>query len=129
MRIPLLIAASLGAAACAPVEPGPGPDREDSFAQETAGRAAGQPQSCVSQFGNQGLRIVNRQTVAYGSGKTIYVNRLRAPCYGLRPMNTIIVESSGGQYCSGDHIRGVEPGAITPGAVCLLGDWTAYRKP
>lgn len=105
------------------------PGFKDTFAQEVAGRTAGKPQSCISPFGSQNLRVVNPQMVAYGTGTTVHVNRLRAPCPGLEPMNTIIVESHGGQYCSGDHIRGIEPGATIPGPVCLLGDWTPYRRP
>lgn len=104
------------------------PGFKDTFAQEVAGRSAGPAQSCISQFGNQNLRVVNPQMVAYGHGTTIYVNRLRAPCPALEPMNTIIVESHGGQYCSGDHVRGLEPGGIIPGPVCLLGEWTPYRR-
>jgi len=102
---------------------------QDSFAQEVAGRTAGRAQSCISPFGNQNLRIVNPQMVAYGHGTTIHVNRLRAPCRSLRPASTIIIEASGGQYCSGDHIRALDYGSTIPGPVCLLGEWTAYTRP
>jgi hypothetical protein len=127
MRSPLLLSAIFVAAAgCAPatVEP----RFKDTFAQEVTGRTAGQAQSCISPFGNQNLRVVNPQMVAYGSGPIIYVNRLRAPCPSLEPHNITIIESNGGQYCSGDHLRGLEPGGIIPGPVCLLGEWTPYRR-
>ena len=125
MRSSLLLIA-VAAAGCAPH--GSTPRFKDTFAQEVAGRAAGQAQRCISPFGNENLRVVNPQTVAYGNGPTIYVNRLRAPCPALEPHNTTIIESHGGQYCSGDHVRGLEPGAIIPGPVCFLGDWTPYRR-
>jgi hypothetical protein len=121
----LLIAAIL--VGCAPS--GMEPRFKDTFAQEVAGRSPGKTQACIAPFGNQNLRVVNPQMVAYGTGTTVYVNRLRAPCPALEPMNTTIIESHGGQYCSGDHIRGMEPGAVIPGPVCLLGEWTPYRRP
>lgn len=102
---------------------------QDAFATEVAGRSVGKTQSCIAPFGNQNLRIVNRQMLAYGSGKTIHVNRLRAPCPSLRPMSTIIIEANGGQYCSGDHVRALDYGTTIPGPVCLLGEWTPYTRP
>ncbi|QIK78198.1 hypothetical protein G7077_04055 [Sphingomonas piscis] len=102
---------------------------KDTFAQEVEGRTAGKPQSCISPFGQNSIRTVNKQMVAYGSGSTIYVNRLRAQCPGLEPINTLIVEANGGQYCSGDRIRTLYPGSTIPGPACLLGEWTPYRRP
>ena len=125
MRSSLLLVA-VAVAGCAPH--GSTPSFKDTFAQEVAGRSAGQAQRCISPFGNENLRVVNPQTVAYGNGPTVYVNRLRAPCPALGPHNTTIIESHGGQYCSGDHVRGLEPGAIIPGPVCFLGDWTPYKR-
>jgi hypothetical protein len=74
------------------------------------------------------LHAVDPITITYGSGSTIYVNRL-GPCPGLRELSTIIVTSaSSGQYCRGDRIRANEPGSIIPGASCNLGDWIPYRR-
>lgn len=125
MRSSLLLIA-VGVVGCAPQ--GSAPRFKDTFAQEVAGRTAGQAQRCISPLGKENIRIVNPQTVAYGFGQTIYVNRLRAPCPSLEPLNTTIIESHGGQYCSGDHVRGLVPGANIPGPVCFLGDWTPYRR-
>jgi hypothetical protein len=125
MRSSLLLVAA-AVVGCAPQESAPG--FKDTFAQEVAGRTPGQGQRCISPLGKENIRIVNPQTVAYGFGRTIYVNRLRAPCSSLEPNNTTIIESHGGQYCSGDHVRGLEPGAAIPGPVCFLGDWTPYRR-
>ena len=121
---PLLLLALAG---CSPTAMQPG--APEAFAAEVAGRTAGAPSSCVSTFANQNLRVVNPQMVAYGHGRTIYINRLRAACPALSQFNSIIVETQGGQYCRGDHIRALEPGAIIPGPTCFLGDWTEYRRP
>lgn len=126
MRALMLIAAAAIMTSCSSQVASPG----SSLASETAGRVAGPAQSCIPSQPQQGLRIVDGQTIGYGWGRTIYVNRLGAPCPGLEPTATLIVEpGTPGQYCRGDHVRGRELGAIIPGPVCFLGDWVAYKKP
>jgi hypothetical protein len=125
MRPLILIVAALVISSCTrPVQPPGG-----ALAQELAGRVAGQPQSCVSASTGQNLRVVDSRTVATGFGRTIHVNHLPGECPGLAPLNTIIADVHGGQYCRGDHIRALEPGTIIPGPWCNLGDWVPYRKP
>ena len=112
----------LALASCTgPVEPaGAG------VARELAGKVAGPPQSCVSTFPDQNLRVIDSSTLAYGYGRKIYVNHLPGPCPAIEPLNTIIVHAYGSQYCRGDQVQGREPGAIIPGPQCVLGDWTPY---
>lgn len=125
MRSLLLLAALAG---CAGMGPGPETREQEAFARELAGRTAGAPESCVPTVQGQSLRIVDRRTIAYDRGGTIWVNRLHRDCPGLRPFNTLIVEVHGGQYCRGDHVRGLEPGASIPGPICILGDFVPYRR-
>jgi hypothetical protein len=126
MRALMLIAAAAIVASCSrPVSP-PGAD----FAQATAGRVAGPPQSCVSTNPAENLHVIDQQTVAYGYGRTVFINRLPGPCPALSQFNTLIVEGGvGGQYCRGDRVRGREPGALIAGPSCNLGDWVPYRRP
>ena len=124
MRSSLLLLAALTGCAPTPMQPG----SRDAFAQELAGRTPAATSSCVSTFGSQNVRVVNSSTVAYGHGSTVYINRLTSACPALDPYNTIIIETQGSHYCRGDHIRGLEPGAIIPGPTCFLGDWTAYKR-
>ena len=112
---------------CAPVAPGPVPG--DALAVELVGRTAGAAQTCVSTMPNQGLRVINSRTLAYESGRTLWINRLKAACPAIEPYNTVIVEASAGHYCRGDRVRGIEPGATIPGPACNLDDWTPYRLP
>lgn len=125
MRSLIPIAAmAFALASCTPSEP-----LATAFARELAGHVAGPPQSCITTFGNQNLRAIDSTTLAYGSGRTIYVNRLPGACPAISPYNTLIVEAQGGQYCRGDRVRGLEPGGIIPGPTCNLGDWVPYRMP
>jgi hypothetical protein len=119
--LPLILLIAL-ASCTRPAAPGEG------LANRLAGRAAGPPQSCVLTRPEYNLLAVDPTTITYGSGPTIWVNRM-GPCPGLRELSTIIVvNSSGGQYCRGDRIRANEPGSIIPGPTCNLGDWIPYRR-
>jgi hypothetical protein len=110
-------------AACAPTAP----PNELAFS-ELAGRVVGPAQSCVPAYPTTNLRPLREATLIYGAGRTIYVNRLRAPCPGLTSTATLPLDVHGSQYCSGDHFRTVEIGSVIPGAVCLLGEWLPYRQ-
>ena len=120
----LALAAVILLAAAKPV---PGPSA--AFLKETAGRTPGPAKSCVSTFPSENLRVLDPMTLAYGNGRTVYINHLPGPCPALSQFNTLIVEAQGSQYCRGDHVRGREPGAIIPGPICNLGDWVPYRMP
>ena len=121
----LLLLVLTGLIGCSrPVAP-PGAD----LAQALAGRVAGQPKSCVPVQSTSNLRVIDAATIGYGSGSTIYVNRLDGPCPGARELSTIIVEVHGSEYCRGDHFRAVDLTGTIPGPVCLLGDWVPYRRP
>jgi len=128
MRALILIAPVMLVAGC---NTAVSPDAASSaaFARELTGKVAGPPQACVTTFPSQNLRVIDARTIAYGYGRTIYVNRLAGPCPALSGYNTVITELHGSQYCRGDHVRGLEPGAIIPGPWCNLGDWTPYRQP
>ncbi|HXG80320.1 MAG TPA: hypothetical protein VNJ05_00810 [Sphingomicrobium sp.] len=123
MRVLVLVLALAGCA-----QPGT-PSDTAAFTRELAGRVAGKPQTCISTMPSQNLRVIDGQTLAYDQGRTLWVNKLAARCPAIEPLNTVIVEPKlGSQYCRGDHIRGLEPGAIIPGPTCFLGEWTPYRS-
>jgi hypothetical protein len=106
---------------------GPAPTTSSGPVSELAGRIAGAPQSCAPNSPNENLRVIDSSTVAVGSGSTIYINHLGAPCPGLAPLSTLIIDVQTGRYCRGDRFRALEPEAIIPGPTCILGDWIPYR--
>lgn len=107
--------------------PGPRGRGGDDLTAELAGRQAGAAERCVPANSSEALRIVDAHTLALTSGSTLYVSTLEHECPGLRPMDTLIVETQDSQHCRGDHFRAVfHPGGI-PGPICILGDFTPYR--
>ena len=100
---------------------------DDALTRELAGRVAGEPQSCVSISPSNGLVIIDDNVLAYRSGGTTWINRVDG-CHAIEPLNTLIVEVHGSQYCRGDRVRGREFGASIPGPYCILREFTPYRR-
>lgn len=114
-------------AGCAATGLSPEERQQAGLERDLAQRVAGKSESCAPVSPGQGLTIVDTNTVTLDRGSTVWVNRLRAECHGLRPTATIVAEVHGSRYCRGDRIRAVEPGTTIPGPWCVLGDWTPYR--
>lgn len=105
------------------------PYQRSRLSAELADRQAGEPVECIDTQNGQSLDIAGRDTLVYRTAGTTYVNRLDAPCPGLRPFNQLIVEPSlSGRYCRNDRVRAVEAGSNVPGPICLLGRFTPYTR-
>jgi hypothetical protein len=107
-----------------------GPSRDqEALSRELADRVAGESVSCISPpSSSAALTIVDGRTLVYREGRTLWVNRLRDECPGLRPLDTLIVEVHGSQYCRHDRFRSLQSGSSIPGPTCRLGDFTPYRR-
>lgn len=127
MRIPALLPLLLLAAGCVAPD-SRGSDETAAFERELAGRVAGSTETCIPTSQGANLRIVDGRTLVYEQGRTLWVNRLDSPCPGMRPMDTLIVELHGSQYCRGDHFRSTSTGNTIPGPICVLNDFTPYRR-
>jgi hypothetical protein len=112
------------AGSCAPAQRPTAP----TVIPELAGRTAGAPQRCVPTRPSDSLRIVDAQTVIYGSGQTVWVNRPASTCPGMDQMDVLVVDLIGSQYCRGDRVRTIDPVTKIPGPSCILGDFVPYRR-
>ncbi len=117
--LPLLLLAPACAASSA---------RQADLSSELAGRTAGPPRDCIPASAGDSLVARDSQTLVYRRGDTIWVNRLAAPCPGLHPMSTLIVEVHGSSHCRGDPVRALPMGSRIAGPVCGLGDFVPYRR-
>jgi len=124
MRALLLVLAVTGCAAAGSIE-----DREsEALRRDLAARVEGEPDRCVPRVQATALTAVDRRTLVYDTPGTLWVNKLRSDCPSLRPGSAIIIETAGDQYCRNDRIRAFDPGGRIPGPICLLGDFTPYRR-
>lgn len=106
----------------------PPPDAAATPVPELVGRTAGAAQRCVPIDRITSLRIARPGIILYGSGRTVWVNRMADECPGMDRMDILVVEPLGSQYCRGDRVRTVEPLSKIPGPVCLLGDFVPYTR-
>ena len=116
------LAALIGACSAPP------PDTGGSPVPELVGRTSGAAQRCVPIEQNASLRIAQPGITLYGSGRTIWVNRLASNCPGMDRMDILIVEPIGSQYCRGDRVRTIDPVSRIPGPACILGDFVPYTR-
>ena len=69
----------------------------------------GEPENCLRLTDYRKVEILDRQNLLFwGSGKRVWLNRLRAPCIGLRRGATLLLELSTGQACNLDSVTAVE---------------------
>ena len=95
-----------------------------------AGRVAGKPVECISNFEtNSQVRIIDSKTIAYSrTAKRTWITHPRGNCPGLQPFRTLVVEQRGSQLCRGDRFRTVHTPATVPSGACFFGTFTPYDK-
>ncbi|WP_181815637.1 hypothetical protein [Alteripontixanthobacter maritimus] len=99
------------------------------LAKLTEGMVAGEPQRCISTFGNRALRIVDETALVYDSGQTVYVNMTQNP-RSLDDDDILVIRKFGGtQLCRLDQVTTADRlGGFFTGAVFLT-DFVPYTKP
>jgi len=124
MRI-AFIASAIVLSGCTAAPP---PSASHAPISAIAGRVAGQPQHCVLTDQGTGLTPVNRNTVVYRSGKTVWVNQMQGTCGGFGQWDIMVTEPLGTQYCAGDLVRSIDAHSRIPGPTCRLGEFVPYTK-
>ena len=113
MRALILIAALATIASCSQTVS----RRKQTSRADDCRRVAGPPQTCVSTS----VRREPALDRSADGGLRLWTDDLGSticrPCPALSQHNTIIVDARPDQYCRGDRIRGLEPGAIIPGPI------------
>lgn len=128
-----LIVPLLTLAACAQMDSAPTPltDKQaEQLDKQLAGKTAGAPQRCISDFNANNMIRVSDDILLYRvSGNLVYKNNLRYTCPGLaRDSDIVVTEQFGSQKCRGDLVRLVDRTSGIPGPVCSLGEFIPYKK-
>lgn len=122
--------ALLAACSTAPVEQTRSPAAAKELADALAGRVAGPPQRCISNFPNTQVQVVDDWTILYDEGSTIYVQNPRGGCPGIDSGSRTLVARQVGtsQMCDGDINQAVDLRTGIGGAPCVFGPFVPYTK-
>jgi len=95
------------------------------------GRTAGAPERCINDsVASSGPTIVDEHTIMYSqTGRRVWIVHPVGACPSLRPLNTLVIEKWGGQTCTNDRFRVLEPGTTIPSAYCRFGQFIPYDRP
>lgn len=106
-----------------------GPSGEERLARMLAGRVAGQPMRCISEFSRgRDVQVIDRVGVVYDAGDTVWVARAIDP-ESLRDRDILIIERmGGGSLCRDDVKRTVDRTAGMLKSVVFLSDFVPYRR-
>lgn len=124
MRFVSLAAVAILAACAGP----PQASAPEQVPVELAGRTAGAPQHCVPMVRTDAFRVSqsNRHVLLYGTGRTIWANRVDDGCE-FNPNDVLVTQPFSGSYCRGDIVHSFDPSRF-PGPSCRLGDFVPYTR-
>ena len=124
--IPALLVAGCAAYADQPVQPSA--EARERLDTALAGKVAGTPLACVRAQDLRGNRIIDERTIVFeGPGRTVYLNRLRTACAGMRPWHAIRRRTIGPSMCEGELVRAFNPAGGIEYSGCSLGEFVPYR--
>ena len=133
MRSMSLLLLTVVIGGCTPVQPvARSPRAEAQLQTLLAGRVAGPPTSCLSDFRSNNMVVIDDSTVLFRDGRTTYRNDFQgSSCSNLGNGNyALVTRRIGGiGLCRGDisEVRDLANGTIV--GSCVIGDFVPYTKP
>ncbi|WP_205664836.1 hypothetical protein [Tsuneonella suprasediminis] len=80
---------------------------EQQLEKMLEGRVAGKPQSCISRFQQDNMKMIDGTALVYGRGKTLWVNVPTNPD-SLDDSDILVTRQFGGQLCRMDMVNTVD---------------------
>ncbi len=130
--VPLLLIAAAGLGSCATASPeqvaAAAARDQAKLASLTAGKVAGPPMSCLSNWRSRDMVVVNENVVAFRDGRNrVYINNMNGPCNGLGPMRgTLVTQTTGTSLCRGDIAQVLDMTSRTNIGACSFGDFIPF---
>ena len=126
----LLIASALGSCTSEPpaVSAAALASQQAKLAQLTAGKVAGQPQSCLPFYRSNDMVVVSEDTVAFKQGRSrVWVNHMQGACSNLdRGSNALVTRTSTTSLCRGDIATVIDTSTRIPVGSCEFGDFVPF---
>ena len=129
LRTASIIAAGTAAllASSSVAQHGQNPRAAQKLANALAGRAPGQPVSCISDRAK--MQIVDDWTILYRDRGTVYVQKPRGGCHGLaNGMSLVRNQFVSTRLCRGDINRVIDLRTGFGTGACVYGEFVPYRK-
>ena len=129
VAVPALMLAACNAQ---PFAPDTDPRGEARLAQLLAGKVAGKPVSCLAPFRTTDMEVIDRDTIAYRDGRTVYVQNTEGYCYpnGQSSGYTLVSRKVGtNQSCRGDLNTVIDSASGSFAGTCSFNDFIPYRQP
>jgi hypothetical protein len=102
---------------------------EAKLAKLLAGRVAGKPVDCVSLRNLRSSEIIKDTAIVYGSGRTLYVNRLgEGKAWSIDDDDILLTDTHSSQLCSIDTVRLIDRTSHTPSGFVFLGEFVPYTR-
>jgi hypothetical protein len=123
--------ALLSSCSTAPAEQARSPRAEQELAEALAGRVAGPPQRCISNFPQVDVQVIDDWTILYRERSTVYVQNPQGGCSGIgNGSRTLVARQVGTSLmCEGDINETVDLRSGVGGAPCVFGPFVPYAKP
>lgn len=104
-------------------------ESERAFAELIEGRVvSGEPEQCISTFGQRPLRVVENVGLAYERGDTLWVARARN-AHQLDNWDVPVIERySASRLCRTDVRRTVDRNSGMFSGILFLDQWVPYRE-
>lgn len=111
--------------------PPPVPYTDAGLSQLLAGKAAGAPKSCLSNYRTSTLEMVRGSTVVYREGSRIWVNHMQGGCAPAQSFGYTLVTRPFGFSgpCKGDIAYVVAPSGGPIVGSCEYGDFVPFDGP
>lgn len=101
---------------------------EAKLAKLIEGRVAGEPESCIRDFGARSFQVIDNTAIVYRVGRTVWVNYTRHP-ESLDDNDVMVFRRFGSQVCSSDIVTTIDRlGGFYTGNV-FLSEFVPYRLP
>ena len=92
-----------------------------------AGRVAGKPVHCISNFDTREMRVIDKTAIVFGWGNTLWVNVPRNAA-DIDDDDILITHSSGSQFCDLDIVRTADRSGGFANGFLSLGKFVPYRR-
>lgn len=133
LRFFVAVPIAVALASCTGAYNGPYRDTrgEAELAHQLAGKVQGPPVHCLPNYRTNDHQVIDRDTILYRDGRTVYVQNTNGSCYpdGTGLGYTLVLRKFGTtDLCRGDIAQVINSSGGTFAGSCSFNDFIPYRS-